>query len=102
MEELTQTGRIQDYYAEVDRLNGHVGLGDRALLALINRKIKPKLREMMAPFHSMRTDEPRRWMNVLVSCGDALEQNTRLNRPLPDKGRYDKGHGGGPNTSSTN
>ena len=61
---------------------------------------------MMAPFHSMRTEEPRGWMNVLVSCGDALEQNNRLNRPLPDKNRHDKGRSGqnssGQNSSGQN
>ena len=101
LEDLTQSGRIQDYLAELDCLNGHVGLGNRALLALINRKIKPKLQEMMAPFHSMWTEDPRGWMNVLVSCGDALEQNNSLNCPLPDKNRYDKGCSG-PNSSRQN
>ena len=85
LEELTKTGQIQDYLAEVDHLNGHVGLGDRALLALINCKIKSNLQEMMALYHSMWTDELRGWMNILVSRGDALEQNNHLNRPLPDK-----------------
>ena len=90
LEELTQTSQIQDYLAEVDRLNGHVGLGDRALLALINRKIKPKLQEIMAPFHSMQTDELCSWMNALVSCWDALEQNNHLNHPLLDKNQHNK------------
>ena len=43
IEELTQTGRVQDYLAEVERLNRYAGLSQKDVLSFIYRKIKPKL-----------------------------------------------------------
>ena len=39
LEALQQTGRIQDYLAEVDRLNGHAKIPEDILMDLIMRKI---------------------------------------------------------------
>src|SRR5258706_15621815 len=35
---------------------------------------------MMAPFHDLREDDSHAWMKKLISCGNAMEQNARLNR----------------------
>ena len=80
LEELHQTSRIQDYLAEVERLNGHANLSEEVIIALIYRKIKPKLREMMAPFHAIRKTELKAWINMLISCGESMEHNDRLCR----------------------
>lgn len=74
LEELTQTGRIQDYLAEVRRLNGHANLAAEAIIELIYRKIKPKLREMMAPFEKIRGSNRLAWTRLLTSCGEYMEQ----------------------------
>ena len=93
LEELTQTGRVQDYLAKVECLNGHAGLSQKDVLSLIYRKIKPKLREIMAPFHSIRAKDLLAWMNTLVSCGDAMDQNSCLNRPISNnKNRSSNGN----------
>src|SRR5258706_10570351 len=84
LEDLYQTGRIQDYLAEVERLNGHAGLSQRDVIALIYWKIKPRLRELMASHHELRTTTPLAWMNLLVLNGDAIEQNNRM------RGYFDK------------
>ena len=43
---------------------------------------------MMAPFHSIHSKDPLAWMNTLVSCGDAIDQNSCFNRPISnDKNR---------------
>src|SRR5258706_12030965 len=84
LEDLYQTGRIQDYLAEVERLNGHAGLSQRDVIALIYWKIKPQLRELMASHHELRTTTPLAWMNLLVLNGDAIEQNNRM------RGYFDK------------
>ena len=42
----------------------------------------------MAPFHSICATDLLAWMNTLVSCGDTMDQNSRLNRPISnDKNR---------------
>ena len=47
----------------------------------------------MAPFHSICGTDPLAWMNTLVSYGDAMDQNSRLNRPIAnDKHRSSNGN----------
>ena len=43
---------------------------------LITRKIKPRLREMMAPFNEIT--KYNTWEKKLISCGNAIEQNNRI------------------------
>ena len=59
--------------------NGYANLPRDVLDTLIQRKVKPRLREMMAPFHDLREADSRAWTKKLVSCGNAMEQNARAN-----------------------
>src|SRR5258706_5412160 len=52
----------------------------RYLDTLIQRKVKPRLREMMAPFHNLREADSHAWTKKLISYGNAMEQNACLNR----------------------
>ena len=78
LEALQQTGRIQEYLTEVNRLNGDAKLPEDILMDLITRKIKPRLREMMAPFTEIT--QYTTWERKLISCGNSLEQNDRINK----------------------
>ena len=73
LEELQQTGQIQFYLGGVEQLNGHANLSEEVIIALIYRKIKLKLKEMMAPFHAIQKTEPKAWINMLISCGESME-----------------------------
>ena len=59
--------------AEVDRLNGHAKLPEDILMDLIIRKIKPRLREIMAPFNEIT--KYNAWEKKLISCSNSIEQN---------------------------
>ena len=63
--QLRQTGNVQDYLANIDRLNAYAQISDSELVRIILIGIKPELRRNMAHYESYRK-EPIKWRKRLV------------------------------------
>ncbi|KAF8421687.1 hypothetical protein EV426DRAFT_704869 [Tirmania nivea] len=63
--ELKQTGNVQDYLANVDRLNAYAEIPPSQLIRLILLGIKPRLRSKMTHYEDLR-DQPTAWRKKLV------------------------------------
>ena len=63
--ELRQTGPVQDYLNEIDRLNTYAKIPDRAMINIIITKLSGPLRRSMAHYEHLR-DNPDEWRKQLV------------------------------------
>ena len=102
LEALIQTGRIQEYLAEVERLNGHAKLPTDVLMDLITRKVKPQLRNMIAPFTDLMETDPAAWKKKSISCGNSIEQNDRITKANNNGNRYDRNNSNRDNNNQDN
>ncbi|KAF8427519.1 hypothetical protein EV426DRAFT_411108 [Tirmania nivea] len=65
MAELKQSGNVQEYLANVDRLNAYAEIPPPQLIRLILPGIKPRLRSKMTHYEDLR-DKPSQWGTKLV------------------------------------
>ena len=63
--ELRQTGPVQDYLNEIDRLNTYAKITDRAMINIIINKLTGPLRRSMAHYEHLR-EIPDEWRKQLV------------------------------------
>ena len=63
--ELRQTGPVQDYLNEMDRLNTYAKIPDRAMINIIINKLKGPLRRSMTHYEHLR-ENPDEWRKQLV------------------------------------
>ena len=55
---------------------------------LITCKVKPQLRNMIAPFTDLMETDPSAWKKKLISCGNSIEQNDRIAKANNNRNRY--------------
>ena len=63
--ELRQTGTIQDYLNEIDRLNTYAKIPERARINIVINKLSGPLRRSMAHYEQLR-ENPDEWRKQLV------------------------------------
>ena len=80
LEALNETVRIQEYFAEVERLNGYAKLLIDVLMDLITCKIKPQLCNMIVPCSDLIELDSAAWKKKLSSCRNSIEQNERITK----------------------
>ena len=63
--DLKQTGTVQKYLDDIDRLNVYVKMTDHHLINIILNSITPCLRQAMAHYEDLRSD-PSKWKEKLL------------------------------------
>ena len=77
---LVQTGPIQDYLTEVDRLNGDAGIPDDKLISMILPLLSQHLRSSMAHYENLRAT-PVQWRQTLVEMDFSIREVQAITRP---------------------
>ena len=63
--ELRQTRPVQDYLTEIDQLNTHATIPDRAIINIIINKLRGPLRHSMAHYEHLR-ENPDEWRKLVI------------------------------------
>ena len=77
---LVQTGPIQDYLTEVDRLNAYADIPDEQLISIILPRLSRHLRTSMAHYENLRAT-PVQWRQKLVEMDVSIREVQAITRP---------------------
>jgi len=78
---LKQTGTVQDYHTEVDRLNSYACIPDRQLINIMISNLSNTLRMAMAHYETLR-DKPPQWRQKLIEMDIINKEFQTRNRLL--------------------
>ena len=83
---LAQTGPIQDYLTEVDRLNAYAGIPDDQLISIILPRLSRHLRTSMAHYENPQ-GTPVQWRQKLVEMDLSIREVQAITRPTASSHR---------------
>ena len=88
--ELRQTGPVQDYLNEIDRLNTYGKIPDRAIINIIITKLSGPLRRSVAHYEYLR-DNPDEWRKQLVRMDIITTEFQRRDKYFRQNDNKDRG-----------
>ena len=83
---LVQTGLIQEYLTEVDRLNAYAVIPDDQLISIILPRLSRHLRTFMAHYENLRAT-PVQWRQKLAEMDVSIREVQAITRPTASSHR---------------